>query len=54
MLLAQTYASGDAEASIAEMEPFLQRPNYIRVNGKPLVLIYRPGLLPDAKAWADA
>ncbi|MGH6998288.1 MAG: glycosyltransferase WbsX family protein, partial [Phenylobacterium sp.] len=54
VLLAQTYASGDAEASIAEMEPFLQRPNYIRVNGKPLVLIYRPGLLPDAKAWADA
>lgn len=54
VLLAQTYEPGDAEASIAEMEPFLQRPNYIRVNGKPLVLIYRPGLLPDAKAWTDA
>lgn len=54
VLLAQTYAPGDAEASIAEMEPFLLRPNYIRINGRPLVLIYRPGLLPDAKAWAEA
>ena len=54
VLLAQTYEPGDAEASIAEMEPYLVRPNYIRINGKPLVVIYRPGLLPDAKAWADA
>ncbi len=52
VLLAQTYEEGDAEALIAAMGPFLKRPNYIRVNGKPLVLLYRPGLLPDAKLWA--
>ena len=52
VLLAQTYEEGDAEALIAEMGPYLKRPNYIRVNGKPLVLLYRPGLLPDAKLWA--
>ncbi|MES2341262.1 MAG: glycoside hydrolase family 99-like domain-containing protein [Pseudomonadota bacterium] len=52
VLLAQTYEEGDAEALIAEMGPYLKRPNYIRVNSKPLVLLYRPGLLPDAKLWA--
>ena len=52
VLLAQTYEEGDAEALIAEMAPYLKRPNYIRVNGKPLVLLYRPGLLPDARLWA--
>jgi len=54
VLLAQTYETGDAQALIADMAPYLARPNYIRVNGKPLVLIYRPGLLPDAPAWAKA
>lgn len=54
VLLAQTYEPGDAEDSIAAMEPYLTQPNYIRINGKPLVVIYRPGLLPDAKLWADA
>lgn len=54
VLLAQTYAMGDAEALIAEMAPYLARPNYIRIGGKPLVLIYRPGLLPDARAWTKA
>ena len=52
VLLAQTYEEGDAEALISELGPYLKRPNYIRVNGKPLVLLYRPGLLPDAKLWA--
>jgi O-antigen biosynthesis protein len=54
VLLAQTYEEGDAEASIATIEPFLRQPNYIRIGGRPLLLIYRPGLLPDPKAWAEA
>ncbi|WP_333586290.1 glycoside hydrolase family 99-like domain-containing protein [Phenylobacterium sp.] len=54
VLLAQTYAPGDAAALIADMAPLLARPNYIRINGAPLVVIYRPGLLPDPGAWAQA
>ena len=53
VLLEQTYGDGDAEAVIAELAAFFDRPNYIRVNGKPLVLIYRMGLLPNARAWAE-
>jgi GT2 family glycosyltransferase len=51
ILLAQTYSEGDAHDLIAAMTPFLKRENYIRVDGKPLVLIYRASLLPDPKAW---
>jgi lipopolysaccharide biosynthesis protein len=51
ILLAQTYSEGDAHDLITAMTPFLKRENYIRVDGKPLVLIYRASLLPDPKAW---
>lgn len=54
VLLAQTYDPADAEALIADMAPLMGRSNYIRVEGRPLLVIYRPGLLPDAGAWADA
>jgi hypothetical protein len=47
VLLSQTYEDGDAEALMSAMGPWLASPNYIRVNGKPLVVIYRPGLLPE-------
>ena len=54
VLLAQTYEQGDAAALIGAMAPYLKRPNYIRVGDRPLVVIYRPSLLPDPKAWAQA
>ncbi|MDZ4053522.1 MAG: glycoside hydrolase family 99-like domain-containing protein, partial [Phenylobacterium sp.] len=54
VLLAQTYAPEDAVALITDMAPLMARPNYIRVDGRPLLVIYRPGLLPDAAAWAKA
>ncbi len=53
VLLSQTYEDGDAEALMAAMGPWLTSPNYIRVSGRPLVVIYRPGLLPDALAWTQ-
>lgn len=52
VLLAQTYSAEDAVALITDMAPLMRRPNYIRINGRPLLVIYRPGLLPDAAAWA--
>jgi len=54
VLLAQTYAPEDAVALITDMAPLMARPNYIRVDGRPLLVIYRPGLLPDAAVWAKA
>lgn len=58
MLIAQEYSPEDDQAFIAHVSRYLRDPRYLRVEGKPVLLLYRPGLLPDAKAtaqrWRDA
>ncbi len=53
VLLAQTYSDQDDEAVIRDMLRYIRAPHYIRVQGKPLVILYRPGLLPDARRTAE-
>lgn len=50
ILIAQEYRDDDDLNFIKSLEPFFRDPRYIRVNGKPLLLVYRPQHLPDAKA----
>ena len=50
ILIAQKHSPKDDLAFIQNVEPVLLHRNYIRIDGKPLLLIYRPSLLPDAKA----
>ena len=50
ILIAQEHSPEDDLAFIQNIEPILLHGNYIRIDGKPLLLIYRPSLLPDAKA----
>lgn len=52
VLIAQSHSPLDDLAFIAHIAPYLRDPRYLRVNGKPLLLVYRPGLLPDAAATA--
>ncbi|MCR6686489.1 glycoside hydrolase family 99-like domain-containing protein [Pseudoxanthomonas sp.] len=52
VLIAQRHSAGDDLAFIAHAARYLRDPRYLRVDGKPLLLVYRPGLLPDAKATA--
>lgn len=47
VILGQKHAPGDAEAYIDSIAPALRDPRYIRVDGRPLVMLYRPGTLPD-------
>ena len=51
MLIEQTYPAGDDEAHFAAILPMLRDPRYICVDGKPLLMIYRPLDLPDGQAW---
>lgn len=51
MLIEQTYPEGDDEAHFAALLPMLRDKRYICVDGKPLIMVYRPLDLPDGKAW---
>lgn len=52
ILIGQRHDHADDHAFIAHVARYLTDPRYLRVDGKPLLLVYRPGLLPDAKATA--
>ena len=57
ILLGQQYLPEDDLAHIRALIPALRDDRYIRVNGKPLVLIYRTELIPDparmAQIWKE-
>lgn len=53
ILMAQDYSPEDDLAFIRETGPYLKDPRYIRIDGKPLLLVYRPSLLPSAKDTAQ-
>jgi glycosyltransferase involved in cell wall biosynthesis/GT2 family glycosyltransferase len=52
VLMGQDHSPEDDIAFISYLSRYLRNPKYIRVKGRPLVMVYRPGLLPDAKATA--
>jgi lipopolysaccharide biosynthesis protein len=47
VLLAQTYSEETTRRFIHDIEPILDDPRYMRIEGRPLLLIYRPGLIPN-------
>ncbi len=57
VLIAQTHSPEDDVNFIRRVENVLLQKNYIRVRGKPLLLVYRPSLFPDSlettERWRD-
>ena len=53
IILMQNHSPEDDIAFIKNITPALKDKRYIHVNKKPLLIIYRPGLLPDPAATAD-
>jgi hypothetical protein len=53
ILISQRHSPEDDFAFIKNLEPILLEKNYIRVAGKPQLLVYRPSLLPDAAATIE-
>lgn len=52
ILIAQEYSNDDDLAFISHIAQYMRDARYIRVDGKPLLTVYRPSLLPDAAATA--
>ncbi len=48
MLIAQKYLPGDDLNFIKSLIPFFKDPRYIKLNGAPFLIVYRPQHLPDA------
>ncbi len=53
VLIGQSHSAEDDIAFIAGLAPYLRDARYIRVDGRPLVIVYRPSLLPDPAATAQ-
>jgi lipopolysaccharide biosynthesis protein len=53
VLLDQKHSPEDDLAFIQDITPALEDNRYIRINGRPLLVIYRPGLFPDIRGTID-
>lgn len=57
ILLGQRYTVEDDLNFIADLLPYLRDPRYIRVDGRLLLIVYRPSLLPEChrtlQIWRD-
>jgi lipopolysaccharide biosynthesis protein len=48
VLLAQNHSPEDDLAFARSLEPLFRDPRYIRIGGRPLLMLYRPAILPNA------
>jgi lipopolysaccharide biosynthesis protein len=53
VLIAQHYSDADDLAHLRHLAPALADPRYLRVDGKPLFLVYRASRLPDPRRTTD-
>lgn len=52
VLIAQEHSEADDRAVILDIIRFMRHPNYIKVDGKPLFIVYRVNAFPDIRATA--
>ncbi|NYT63481.1 glycoside hydrolase family 99-like domain-containing protein [Alcaligenaceae bacterium] len=53
ILIAQQHSAADDIGFIEHIADYLRDSRYIRIDGKPLLLVYRPSLLPSAKETSN-
>uniref|UniRef100_UPI0035AE7A80 glycosyltransferase WbsX family protein n=1 Tax=Stella sp. TaxID=2912054 RepID=UPI0035AE7A80 len=50
VIVPQSYSPGCFERLVADLLPYLRDPRYLRIDGRPLLVLYRPGQFPDRPA----
>ena len=50
VLISQVHGPENDQAFIEDLEPYLRDRRYIRIDGRPLLIVYRPSILPDPAA----
>lgn len=53
ILIGQQHSAEDDLAFIAHVAPYLRDRRALKVDGRPMLLVYRPNLLPDARATGE-
>jgi lipopolysaccharide biosynthesis protein/ubiquinone/menaquinone biosynthesis C-methylase UbiE len=53
VILKQNHSAKDDLEFIKDIEPILKDKRYIRVNGKPLLMVYRPALFPEIEKTVE-
>ena len=54
ILLAQDYSVEDAVGFIRYLIPFFRDPRHVKIDGRPVLFIYRPASIPDIQQYIDA
>lgn len=49
VLIAQDYSDNDDICFMEDLKKYIDDERYIRINGKPLIMVYNPGQIPDCK-----
>ncbi|SDJ05690.1 Lipopolysaccharide biosynthesis protein [Paraburkholderia steynii] len=52
-LISQHHSAEDDLAFIEHISSYLKDPRYIRINGRPYLMVYRPNLLPNARETVE-
>lgn len=47
VLLEQVYSENDAKEFLSYLQPFFADDRYVKIDGRPVLMIYRPNLLPE-------
>jgi lipopolysaccharide biosynthesis protein len=53
VLIAQNHSMEDSAAFLNHLMPYFKDPRYIKVNGCPVLIIYRPNIIPEMKETGD-
>lgn len=49
VLIAQNYTKDDSFNFISDLKKYIQDRRYIKVNGKPIIIVYNPASIPDVR-----